>query len=105
MKAFELTREAKGDLRKIAIFTEKRWGRDQRYLYIKQFDESFLFLSETPSVGKMCDYIKSGYKKFPQGSHIIFYHDGTKSKIIVIRILHKNMDVESKLLDTRSGMS
>ena len=39
MKTFELTKEAKDDLRKIARFTEKRWGRDQRFLYIKQFDD------------------------------------------------------------------
>ncbi len=100
MKAFELTREAKQDLRKIAIFTEKRWGRDQRYLYIKQFDDGFHFLAETPSVGKKCDYIKPGYRKSPQGSHIIFYREDSKSKILVIRILHKNMDVESKFLHT-----
>ena len=96
MKAFELTRKAKEDLRKIARFTEKRWGRDQRFLYIKQFDEVFHLLAETPSVGKQCDYIKEGYRKFPQSSHIIFYRENTKSKIIIIRILHKNMDVESK---------
>lgn len=96
MKAFELTRKAKEDLRKIARFTEKRWGRDQRFLYIKQFDEVFHLLAETPSVGKQCDYIKEGCRKFPQSSHIIFYRENTKSKIIIIRILHKNMDVESK---------
>ena len=96
MKAFELTKEAKEDLRKIARFTEKRWGRDQRFLYIKQFDEVFHILSKNPSVGKQCEYIKKGYRKFPQSSHIIFYRDGKKSKIIIIRILHKNMDVEFK---------
>jgi len=96
MKAFELTREAKEDLRKIARFTEKRWGRDQRFLYIKQFDDVFNLLVKTPAVGKQCDYIKEGYRKFPQGSHIIFYLENTKNKIIVIRILHKNMDVDFK---------
>lgn len=100
MIAFKLTREAKQDLRKIAIFTEKRWGKNQRYLYIKQFDDAFHLLAETPSVGKKCDYIKIGYRKFPQGSHIIFYREGTKSKITIIRILHKNMDIESKFLHT-----
>ncbi len=100
MKEFELTREAKQDLRGIAKFTEKRWGRNQRYLYMKQFDDAFHFLADTPSVGKKCDYIKLGFKKFPQGSHIIFYRDGTKSKIIIIRILHKNMDAESQFSDT-----
>ena len=100
MRAFELTREAQQDLRKIAIFTERRWGRDQRYLYIKQFDDGFHFLAGTPTVGKKCDYIKPGYWEYPQGSHIVYYSEGSKSKIIVIRILHKNMDVESRFLDT-----
>ncbi len=98
MKPFELTREAKEDLRKIAKYTEKRWGRDQRNLYTKQFDDGFHLLAESPSIGKQCDYIKDGYRKFPQGSHIIFYREITKSKITIIRILHKNMDVEANFL-------
>ncbi len=73
MKPFELTIEAQEDLRKIAKYTEKYWGRDQRNFYIKQFDGSFHFLAETPSAGKKCDYIKVGYRQFPQSSHIIFY--------------------------------
>jgi len=100
MRRFELSREAKEDLRKIARFTEKRWGRDQRFLYIKQFDEVFHSLAKTPSLGKKCEYIKKGYKKFPQGSHIIFYHEDEVNNIFVVRILHKNMDVESKFLHT-----
>ncbi len=96
MKAFELTKEAKEDLRKFARFSEKRWGRDQLFLYIKQFDEAFHLLSKNPSIGKQCEYIKNGYRKFPQSSHIIFYREGEKSKITIIRILHNNMDVESK---------
>ena len=98
MKSFELTREAKKDLRKIAKYTEKHWGRDQRNLYTKQFDDGFHLLAKTPSVSKKCDYIKVGYRMFPQGSHIIFYREDTKNKITVIRILHKNMDDESKFV-------
>ena len=100
MKGFELTNEAKQDLRKIAIYTQRQWGREKRYLYIKQFDDEFYFLAESPSIGKKCDHIKTGYRKFPQGSHIIFYRESEKNNILIIRILHKNMDVESKLLDT-----
>lgn len=43
-----------------------------------------------------CDYIKIHYRKFPQGSYIIFYKEADKSNVEVIRILHKNMDVPSK---------
>lgn len=100
MKAFELTQAAKKDLREIAKFTEKHWGRNQRYLYIKQFDDVFHLLADNPAIGKACDYVKVEYKKFPQGSHLIFYRDGIKANITIIRILHKTMDVESQFLDT-----
>lgn len=96
MKPFALTNEAKADLKAIARFTEKRWGREQRNLYIKQLDDAFHLLAATPLAGKACDYIKAGYRKFPQGSHILFYKGGAVSKIEIVRILYKSMDVDSK---------
>ncbi|EGN74287.1 plasmid stabilization system protein [Idiomarina sp. A28L] len=82
------------DLRAIAIFTEERWGIEQRNLYLKQFDNAFHMLARTPLAGKACDYIENNYRKFPQGSHIIFYRKSNKQGIEIVRILHKNMDVE-----------
>ena len=99
MKTFSLTRRAKADLKSIAKFTEKRWGREQRCIYIKQFDDTFHVLSDTPEIGNNCDYIKENYQKFPQGSHIIFYCETSPQNIQIIRILHKNMDVPSRLGD------
>ena len=100
MKAFELTKKAKEDLRAIARYTENRWGLTQRNLYIKQFDESFHFLADSPDIGKECEEVKNGYIKFPQGSHIIFYVKAETTKVQIVRILHKNMDIESKFGDT-----
>jgi toxin ParE1/3/4 len=97
MKPFALTRTAQADLRSIAIFTEGRWGVEQRNVYIKQFDDAFHLLAASPSLGKNCDDIMPGYRKFPQGSHVIFYKDATDSVIEVIRILHQSMDVETKI--------
>jgi len=93
MRPFQLTNKAKSDLKQIAIFTEKRWGREQRNLYLKQFDDAFHLLADKPLAGKDCDYIKEGYRKFPQGSHVIFYKAGSECKVEIIRILHKHMDV------------
>ncbi len=92
MQLFQLTKEAKNDLRSIAIFTENRWGKTQRNLYIKQLDDTFLMFSKNPELGFSCDYIREGYKKFPQGSHIIFYKNTASVNILVVRILHKSMD-------------
>lgn len=96
MSKFELTKKAKEDLKGIAKYTENRWGRNQRNKYIKQLDNGFYFLAESPKSGMECDEIKEGYRKFPQGSHLIFYKKVTAVKVKIIRILHKNMDVESK---------
>ena len=100
MKRFQLTTKAKSDLKQIAIFTERRWGREQRNLYLKQFDDAFHLLADTPMAGKECDYIKKGYRKFPQGSHVIFYKASSQNNIEIIRILHKHMDVSPQFSDT-----
>lgn len=93
MKAFHLTVAAKTDLRDIALFTQHRWGIEQRNIYLKQFDDLFWRLAESPDIGKACDEIRAGYRKFPQGSHVIFYQQIGSQQIRIIRILHKSMDV------------
>jgi toxin ParE1/3/4 len=92
MPPFKLSSKAKGDLKNIGRYTQIDWGREQRNLYLKQTDETFHTLSGLPSLGLACDYIKPGYRKFPQGSHIVYYREGTVAKIEIIRLLHKNMD-------------
>lgn len=96
MDLFQLSKEAKNDLRSIALFTENRWGRAQRNLYIKQLDDAFLMLAKNPNLGISCSYIRDGYRKLPQGSHIIFYKHNAESNILVVRILHKSMDYDSQ---------
>ena len=93
MKPFKLTVLAKSDLKDIALFTQRKWGREQRNVYLKQFDDSFWMLSENPDIGKSCDEIRDGYRKFPQGCHVIFYKQTDSQEILIIRILHKSMDV------------
>jgi toxin ParE1/3/4 len=41
----------------------------------------------------MCDDVRPDYRKYPVGSHILFYRV-TKAAIVVVRILHQRMDVE-----------
>ncbi len=95
MELFQLSKAAKDDLRMIAHFTEKRWGKIQRNLYIKQLDETFRLLGNNIEAGVSCDYIRNDYRKFPHNSHVIYYKEGLLSRILVVRILHKSMDVKS----------
>ncbi|MET4696648.1 type II toxin-antitoxin system RelE/ParE family toxin [Endozoicomonas lisbonensis] len=97
MKTFVLTQKAKSDLKEIAKFTESRWGKKQRNFYLKQFDDAFHLLARQPEIAKSCDDIRDGYLKFLQGSHVIFFKLITEKKIEIVRILHKNMDIDTRL--------
>ena len=97
MHLYLLTDAARKDMIEIGRYTVEKWGKPQRDKYLKQLDDAFKLLAGRPEIGKDVDDIKSGYRKFDQGSHIIFYRAGTDSKIVVIRILHNSMDVDRHL--------
>ena len=97
MGSFTLTNKAKADLRNIAAYTQREWGKEQRRSYIKQFDDVFYSLVSNPEIGTTCDHIKPGYRKYLVSSHIIFYRATIERDIQVVRILHKRMDVETRL--------
>ncbi|MCW8108986.1 type II toxin-antitoxin system RelE/ParE family toxin [Alteromonas ponticola] len=90
---FHLSKKAKSDLIKIARYTQLNWGREQRNDYLKLLDSVFHQIAEEPELGYACDYIRQGYRKRPQGSHVIYYKEFGKEEVIIIRILHKSMDV------------
>lgn len=97
MPSFLLTSAARKDIMDIGRFTTEKWGKRQRDKYLKQLDDAFRLLARQPEIGRDAEDIKPGYKKFSQGSHIIFYRADTESRIVVIRILHNSMDVEQYL--------
>jgi toxin ParE1/3/4 len=97
MCTFTLTTKAKADLKSIAIYTQRKWGKEQRKIYVRQFDDTFHMLSENPKAGTECDYIKNDYRKFPATSHIVFYRSTSETNIEIVRILHKNMDARERL--------
>ncbi|PFG10783.1 MULTISPECIES: type II toxin-antitoxin system RelE/ParE family toxin [unclassified Marinobacter] len=97
MRPFLLTAAARKDIIEIGQFSTERWGKKQRNKYLKQLDGAFKLLARQPEIGGDAGDVKPGYRKFSQGSHIIFFREGVESKIVVIRILHNSMDVERHL--------
>lgn len=96
MSQFRLTHAAKNDLKNIATYTKEQWGIDQRNTYLQLIDTQFNKIALNPKIGKPCEYIKPGYRKSSAGSHIIFYTCEPSGLVNIIRILHKNSDVEAK---------
>ena len=96
MRIFRLTNATVQDLRNIAKYTEEQWGREQRNFYLKQLDSRFQKIAKNPLAGKPCDYITQGYRKLPEGSHVIYYANISDEHVDIIRILHKQMDVDTQ---------
>ena len=97
MASFTLTNLAKADLKEIGLYTQKRWGREQRNLCLSMLDASFQQLAANPLVGKDCSDIRNGYRKLSAGSHVIFYRQNFVDSIEIVRILHGRMDIETWL--------
>lgn len=100
MANFHLTELAKQDLRSIGRYTQTKWGREQRNIYLTQIDASFHLLVMQPQLGQPCDELRLGYRKYPVGRHLIFYRQSSTG-LEIIRILHNRMDVEARFDDEK----
>lgn len=97
MRRLQLTGSARADLKSIARFTEQRWGKPQRNAYLRGMDRVFRMLVGNPFMGKACDEIMEGYRKLPHGAHVIYYRLPSAEELLIVRILHSSMDVDSRL--------
>ena len=98
MVNFQLTELAKQDLRLIGRYTQITWGREQRNTYLAKIDAAFQLLAMEPQLGKSCDDLLAGYRKYPVGKHLIFYRQSA-DRLEIIRILHQRMDIEAHFDD------
>ena len=98
MPRFRLTVQARADLRDIGRYTQQTWGRDQRNRYLARLDEAFHRLAREPHLGRACEEIRAGYRKYHVGRHLIFYRESVAG-VDIIRILHDRMDIEAHLDD------
>ncbi len=90
--SFNLTFNAREDLRRIWKYTSAVWGETQADSYIAGLYKRFSWLAEWPLAGKHRPDICDGYYCFPQGSHLVFYLL-RGNMIDIIGIPHKAMDI------------
>ena len=71
----------------------ERWGVEQMDTYMRDLDRRFSFLPENPNAGKSIARIAPGFRRFPQGSHVVFYR--MRGDLIeIVRILHRQQLVD-----------
>ena len=92
MARYRLSHAAARDLAEIGRYTQRRWGVQQRRVYLGRLDARMDFLVDHREAGVVRDHLRPGYRSFHEGRHLIFYC-ATADTIEVIRVLHERMDV------------
>lgn len=95
---YKISKAALSDLEQIWLYTFENWSAEQADKYINLILDETEFLSENPQSGEDYGVIRKGYFRSRVKSHFIFYKIKTRQNTIeIIRILHKRMDVDSRI--------
>lgn len=82
--------EAEADIDAIAAYTTNKWGWRQTDRYLGQLEDCFQLLAERPSIGRSCDTVQAGLRRFEVGKHVVFYRFESGG-IRIVRVLHQQM--------------
>jgi toxin ParE1/3/4 len=97
---FVVREAAENDLYEIGLESRDKWGDAQVERYLAQFVHAFELLAAAPELGQRCDDIKPGWRRLPQGTHVIFYRVVPDAETVdIVRVLHARMDPTLHVLD------
>ncbi len=96
MRRLTLSPRAQADIEEIWSYTVEHWSLDQAEVYLRKIKAAVEAVADDPRLGRPCDEVRAGYRKYPAGSHLLFYRT-TPDSIDIVRILHQRMDFERHL--------
>lgn len=99
MSNFKFTNKAVFDLTQIWNYTLKNWSEGQADRYYHLLIETCKELASNPDLGKNYSEVTANLLGYKAGRHIIFYRKITENEIEITRILHEQMDIESRIKD------
>lgn len=87
---------AQVDVEQIWDYTCERWDFAQAERYIRSIQRAAERVADNPAIGRACDEVRAGYRRHAVGSHTLYYRvEG--DLVVVVRVLHKRMDVDLHL--------
>ena len=87
---------AEQDLVNIWLYTWHEWGEQQADAYLDGLEKAMKLLAEQPKLGRLREEFTPPVRIFYHAHHLLVYQI-IQGGISVIRVLHKNMDVEAEL--------
>jgi toxin ParE1/3/4 len=96
MRRLAFTPRARRDIEEIWEYSVEQFGVDKAETYLRDIQRAAMTVTEDPRRGLGCDEIRSGYRKFSVGSHILFFK-ASATRVVIVRILHRRMDFSRRL--------
>lgn len=93
-----VTPKAESDLIGIWVYTCEEWGVDQADKYLDQLEAGMQQLINHPSLGANYAHVLPGYRRLQVEHHAVFYRV-LESEMLIVRVLHEDMDAPERLLD------
>lgn len=97
MRKFKFSNETAKDLEELWGYTKQIWSIEQVDRYYVLIIDEVEFVSNNPSLGRDINYIKEGYRSTKVKSHVIYYKLDEDEVILIVRILHQRIDVETRI--------
>lgn len=98
MLQLRVTPKAESDLIGIWVYTCDEWGVDQADKYLDELEDGMKQLIRHPSLGADYSHVFPGYRRLQIGHHAVFYKV-LESELLMVRVLHEDMDAPARLLD------
>lgn len=98
MLKLSITPKAESDLIEIWTYTCEEWGVDQADKYLQQMETGMKQLINYPSLGTNYAHVLTGYRRLQIEHHGVFYRVHEPG-VLVVRVLHNDMDAPERLLD------
>ena len=90
MLQIDVSVEAEEDIDQITAYTTRTWGWRQTIHYLAKLEDGFNLLAQNPSIGRSCDSIRPGLRRFEIAKHVVFFIL-EPNDIQIVRILHQQM--------------
>lgn len=98
MLKLNITPRAESDLIGIWVDTCEEWGVDQADKYLDQLETGMKQLINDPSLGANYAHVLPGYCRLQVEHHAVFYQV-LDPAVLVVRVLHEDMDAPLRLVD------
>jgi toxin ParE1/3/4 len=98
MTKYKLSNKAVSDLNDIWEYTNEKWSVNQAEKYYTQLIHTFREIAKYPNIGKEYSGIVKAVMGFRIGRHIIFYQKLNEEEILIVRVLHEQMDLKNRVL-------